>query len=301
MVFLGEDVGLAFVPAQLNNNFNFNWLLKKVYVSSRRVFPNTTGFAGTPNELLGSFCRVYWGPGLTDWQMLPTLDFAGDTSTSAYYYRLRNTPPPGSQYIYYTDRYRCATVGVGGNYVESYDLKMMSPYRVQSSIYSPEDPYVIKTSQVPEYLLVSWLQKDSVGTNIDFRGAVAYAIVIVKGDYSTFKADFDALNGFVFLNSASVSTERVMNILDPVASDTSRDYEYVHSGYRTTNKLLTTFVSDGDTYSIVAMKGKLSSQPAYPDQIITKCVSQPYLITDMNAGVPVPERVLLLGAEYYGF
>lgn len=146
------------------------------------------------------------------------------------------------------------------------------------------------------------LHHDDGVTSLQVHGAVAYAIVIVKGNYASFKNDFDAANGFVFLNGSSYGGSAALGVWDPVASDPdSRVDELIHSGFRTTNKLLGVFTSGGDIYSIVAMKGKLSSQPALPSYIVTGMVSQPFLISNSSNNVPMPTRCLLLGAEYYGY
>lgn len=300
MVLIGEDVGLSFMPAQLNNNFGFNWLLKKVYVGSRRVFPNTDGFTVSPDPLLGSMCNVYWNASFTDWQQLPVLTYNGSTNTS-YFERVRNNPPPGSQYLYYTDRYECATAVGSYTTYESYS-KRMTLRNVENTSYQPEDAHITRSIRIPQYVNCLWLHHDDGVTSLQVHGAVAYAIVIVKGNYASFKNDFDAANGFVFLNGSSYGGSAALGVWDPVASDPdSRVDELIHSGFRTTNKLLGVFTSGGDIYSIVAMKGKLSSQPALPSYIVTGMVSQPFLISNSSNNVPMPTRCLLLGAEYYGY
>ena len=300
MVLNGENVIIPLISAQLNNNFNFNWLLKKVNVGSRRVFPNTDGFTLSPDPLLGSYCNILWDENTTDFRALPTLDYSG-TNQRSFVNRIAAYPPPGgTEALHYSDEYRCCTVINASKMFQ----KGFVFEQYENGDYVPQHQVLVRSYCLPEDIYAYWLLPDENHRYLQVTGALGYAIVIIEGDYANVKTDWDAANGISFLVGSIYNNELHPSIVDPVENDRNREDELHHSGFRTTNKLLGTFTFDGQTYSIISMTGKMSSMPYYPDYAMRDRISQPYLISNWQhegREIPYPKYVMMLGAEYYGY
>lgn len=310
MILHGNEIILPLKQANLNTEFQFDWVPRTVYTGNICIYPKNAIYSDT----IGAFQNIYYNATHNTYSDLPDL-WSGQKDANRIFAARQYYDPVdhGSDWRHRVWRTHTAVRDAADYPSNPFSCVTANMWRMrlEDYAYEPEDPdYPAWQPRPYQYQDVYWVCNTDTSKSITVTGVTAWAVLLFFDlanlttaiENGVKKIGFTFLQGYRLSNNMSRAN---IGIVDPVPWSGTPTGHTTHYGFGdgwqpsvslNSVSILKDFTRNGTRNTIVALKGKITW---LDESLTTGIMSQPYLNFG-HGDTPKDGKLLMLGAEYHG-